>query len=113
MSKQAEVSFLVKLFGGFAVAFLGFLLIVNLPSPGEILPKNTANVVRTEPQAKPTSGKTYTSSHGTSSDRLGGSANPFTQTKGFNEEDAVIYSILKQQGYSHEDSAMATMSSAW
>ena len=121
MSKQAEVSFLVKLFGGFAVSFLGFLLIVNLPSPGEIVPKNTVSVVRTVPQAKPvrqesrapTSGKTYTSSHGTSSERLGGSANPFTQTKGFNEEDAVIYSILRQQGYSHEDSAMATMSSAW
>ena len=121
MSKQAEVSFLVKLFGGFAVVFLGFLLIVNLPAPGKIVPKNTVSVVRTVPQAKPvrqesrapTSGKTYTSSHGTSSDRLGGSANPFTQTEGFNEEDALIYSILRQQGQSHEEAARGVISSAW
>ena len=54
----------------------------------------------------------YNSNYGTSSDTLGGTSNPFTQTKGYNEEDALIYGILKSQGYSHEDSARATMKSA-
>ena len=55
----------------------------------------------------------YKSNYGTSSEKLGGSSNPFTQAKGFNEEDALIYSILKSEGYSHEDAATATMKSAW
>ena len=127
MSQQEQKSFLVKLFGGFVVAFLGFLLIVSLPAPQDVrlpsLPK-APTVAKVTKVAKPTTrhirketrpapSHTYTSSHGTSSERLGGSANPFTQVDGYNEEDAVIYGMLKAAGYSDTDAASATMSSAW
>ena len=36
MSQQEQKSFLVKLVGGFVVAFLGFVLVVNLPSPQDV-----------------------------------------------------------------------------
>jgi uncharacterized protein YceK len=55
----------------------------------------------------------YKSNYGTSSEKLGGASNPFTQVDGYNEEDALIYAILKSEGYSHEDAAIATMKSAW
>ena len=127
MSQQEQKSFLVKLFGGFVVAFLGFLLIVNLPSSQDVrlpsLPKapTVAKVTKVakpttrhiRKETRPTPSHTYTSSHGTSSERLGGSANPFTQVEGYNEEDAVVYGMLKAAGYSDTDAASATMSSAW
>jgi hypothetical protein len=55
----------------------------------------------------------YKSNYGTSSEKLGGASNPFTQVDGYNEEDALIYAILKSEGYSHEEAAIATMKSAW
>ena len=55
----------------------------------------------------------YKSNYGTSSEKLGGASNPFTQVDGFNEEDALIYAVLKAEGYSHEEAAIATMKSAW
>ena len=126
MSQQEQQSFLVKLVGGFVVAFLGFLLIVNLPAPQDVrlpsLPKaptvtkvaKSTTRYRGLEETRPTrTNHTYTSSHGTSSERLGGSANPFTQVDGYNEEDAVIYGMLKAAGYSDTDAASATMSSAW
>ena len=54
----------------------------------------------------------YTSNYGTHSSKLGGSSNPFTQVEGYNEEDALIYAVLRSEGYSHEESAIATMKSA-
>jgi hypothetical protein len=55
----------------------------------------------------------YKSNYGTSSEKVGGASNPFTQVDGYNEEDALIYDVLKSQGYSHEDAAISTMESAW
>lgn len=54
----------------------------------------------------------FVSDYGTHSSKLGGSSNPFTQVDGYNEEDALIYAVLRNEGYSHEESAIATMKSA-
>ena len=122
MSKQEETYFLVKLFGGFCGAFFLFLVIVNLPQPGDYKSPQTVSRAAT-PKPTPvrsyrntvssTPSRTYKSNYGTSSKKLGGASNPFTQADGYNEEDALIYGILKANGYSHEDSARAVINSAW
>ena len=112
MSKQEETYFLVKLFGGFCGAFFLFLVIVNLPQPGDYKsPQAVSRTATTKPAPAPS--RTYKSNYRTSSQKLGGESNPFTQADGYNEEDALIYGILKANGYSHEDSARAVINSAW
>ena len=57
MSQQEQKSFLVKLVGGFVVAFLGFVLVVNLPSPQDVrlpsLPKAPTVAKVAKPKPKP------------------------------------------------------------
>ena len=120
-------AFIVK---AYATAIVGFFLVVGVHQLSMIeapAPAPAPTVAKVTKVAKPTTTRyrgleetrptrtshTYTSSHGTSSERLGGSDNPFTQVDGYNEEDAVIYGMLKAAGYSDTDAASATMSSAW